>query len=87
MYHARSPRMPGTQFVPLANCRHQRGSPLTMDVFGAGWEDKIVYSCFFPFSIRLSIDELWKWYQVQEGKMEFNLWRITVFWNELRAGF
>lgn len=45
--------------MPFASCRHRGGATFFMDVFGAIWENKIIYSYFFSASILLSTGELW----------------------------
>lgn len=45
--------------MPFASCRHRGGATFFMDVFGASWENKIIYSYFFSASILLSTGELW----------------------------
>lgn len=72
-----------TQSVLPAHCRHGGGATFPMDVCGASWKNKAIYSCFFPASIFLSTGELW--IATRDKKRKHNLiYAESQFWNDLK---
>lgn len=75
-------QQPSQHLLPVVDTKE--GFPLPMDVFGASWEDKIICSCFFPFSFCFSTDELWNATRYKERKDNL-MYGESLFWNDLRT--